>query len=176
MLAYHYTEAVALRRSSGQDEDTSLRQAAVRFGGIAAEHAMGLDLERATHLVDQAIELADGKGDQMPQLLCVRGTCLVQAGALAEASHVLEWARTAAVSLGDTEALADTMFQQIEAAYFRGDGRECKRVADLALERFEREPPMLKVARVIGNATFILMLRGDLSPQPGARRPTAGHR
>ena len=83
---------------------------------------MGLDLERATHLVDQAIELADGKGDQMPQLLCVRGTCLVQAGALAEASHVLEWARTAAVSLGDTEALADTMFQQIEAAYFRGDG------------------------------------------------------
>ena len=55
------------------------------------------------------------------------------------------------------------MFQQIEAAYFRGDGRECKRVADLALERFEREPPTSKVARVIGNATFILMLRGDLA-------------
>jgi len=162
LLAYHYAEAVALRRLGGAEDDDSLRDAAVQFGGIAAEHAMGLDLERATLLVDKAIDLAEGRGDQMPRLLCVRGTCLVQAGALTEASHVLEWARSAALSLGDTETLADVMFQQIEAAYFRGDGRECERVADLALERFEHEAPTSKVSRVIGNAAFIRMLRGDL--------------
>ena len=161
VLAYHYAEAVALRRLTGQGEDESLRRPAVRYGGIAAEHAMGLDLDRATQLVDKAIDLAEGEGKQMPHLLCVRGTCLVLAGALEEASHVLESARSAAESRGDTEALADTMFQQMDAAYFRGDGRECMRVADDALERFEHETPTSKVARVIGNATVFLMLRGD---------------
>jgi class 3 adenylate cyclase/tetratricopeptide (TPR) repeat protein len=161
LLAYHYTEAVALRRASGQEDDESLRRAAVRFGGIAAEHAIGLDLERATHLVDRAIDLAEG--DQMPHLLCVRGTCLVHAGELAEASHVLEWARSEAESAGDTEVLADAMFQQIEAAYFRGDGQECMRVADRVLARFDREAPTSKIARVIGNAAFIFLVRGDHS-------------
>jgi class 3 adenylate cyclase/tetratricopeptide (TPR) repeat protein len=163
LLAFHYSEAVALTRASGRPEDDSLRRAAVHYGAIAAEHAIGLDLERATHLVDKAIELAEGRGEQMARLLCIRGTCLVQAGALAEALHVLEWARSAAVSIGDTDALADAMFQQIEAAYFRGDGRECRRVADLILERFAYEAPSSKVARAIGNAAFILMLRGEMA-------------
>ena len=161
ILAYHYAEAVALRRASGHVDDESLRRSAVRFGRIAAEHTIGLDLERATQLVYRAIDLAGGEGEQMAQLLCVRGTCLVQAGALEEASCVLKEAHSAAISLGDTESLADAMFQQIEAAYFRGDGSEYARIADEILERFEHAAPTSKVARVIGNAAFLQMLRGD---------------
>jgi class 3 adenylate cyclase/tetratricopeptide (TPR) repeat protein len=101
VLAHHYLTALELADAAGQQAEADEAKAqAVRYLALAAERAMGLDVERAEASLRRALQLAPDGGER-PLLLVRSAAALLQMARHAEAKDALEEARTLYLAGGD---------------------------------------------------------------------------
>jgi class 3 adenylate cyclase len=159
LLAHHYSEALALTRSSHLGGQEPLRKAALHHLTVAAKRAMGLDTQHATRLAQQGLAIASADAPERAALLCLLGESRVLAGEYDEACALLREARAAAETTGDTESLAEAFIQEIPAKFFSGDARGVDDLVAEAIDRLEREQPTAPLAVLLGWASLAKMLR-----------------
>ena len=91
VLAYHYATAFELARAAGQTERaTELEAPALRFLGLAAERALGLDTAAALASSEHALALAPAGHPDRAVALARFGEAAFHAGRLADAAEALE--------------------------------------------------------------------------------------
>jgi class 3 adenylate cyclase len=161
LLAHHYIQALTLTSTHGSGDPEPLRRAALRHLATAANHAMGLDLDHATQLAQQALEIATGEDRERAPLLCLLGTAHVLAGEYDHARTALLGARAAAERTGEVESLSQAYFQQSEMELFAGTQQSFAAVLGEAIDRLSREPPTAGFALVLTNAAFESLRRGE---------------
>jgi class 3 adenylate cyclase len=159
LLAHHYSEALALTRSSHHGDQEPLRKAALHHLTIAAKRAMALDTQHATRLAQQGFEIASADAPERAALLCLLGESRVLAGEYDEACALLREARTAAETTGDTESLAEAYLQEIQAKWFSGDAHGVDHLVAEAIDRLEREQPTAPFAFLLGWASVAKQCR-----------------
>ena len=162
LIAYHYR--TALQTSPEADDDTeSIRRGAVRHLAIAATRALQMDAGHAERLALQGTELANGGDPERARLLCVLGTARLRTGDLSAARTTLAEARTLALEAGDWDSLGESYFQDLEAAYFAGEGDVFDAVFDEAVQTLAKGPDTGGFAMVLTNGAFLAVFRGDLN-------------
>jgi class 3 adenylate cyclase len=159
LLGHHYSEALALTRSSQHGDQEALRKAALHHLTIAAKRALGLDTQHATRLAQQGLTIAAADAPERAALLCLLGASLVFAGEYEQARVVLGDARAAAEATGDTESLAEAFLTEAQAAYFSGDGRGFEQLLDEGIDRLSRERPTGSLALLLGWASLAKLIR-----------------
>jgi class 3 adenylate cyclase/tetratricopeptide (TPR) repeat protein len=124
VLAYHYATAFELSRAAGDTERASeLEAPALRFLGLAAERALGLDTAAALASSEHALALAPaGHPDRAVALLRFGGAAF-HAGRYADAARALEEAIASFGERGDRLAAARAMGTLGEVLYRIGDQR-----------------------------------------------------
>jgi DNA-binding SARP family transcriptional activator len=153
-LAFHYGEALALRRAAGEQDTEELRSAAVHYLAVATAGAMGLDPDHASRLAERGLDLSEPDDFERAKLLCLLGTANVHAGRPAEARVVLREARAAAQSVNDADSLGEAFFQALEIEYFAGEGGAYSQLFYEAVDTVRRGPAADKLAMVLGQAGF----------------------
>ena len=110
MLAYHYATAFELARAAGQSERaTQLEAPALRFLGLAAERALGLDTAAALASSEHALALAPVGHPDRAVALARFGGAAFHAGRFADAAEALEEAIASFGERGDRLAAARAM-------------------------------------------------------------------
>ena len=160
LIAYHYGEALSVAERDGVDAPDDVRSGAVRFMTLAAERAIGMDVEHAVELLNRALRLADGPTVARGRILCLIGTCHMLAGRFGEALTPLREARAIADAAGDLETLGTAYFQEAEALFFSGAGQWVA-VAEEGIQRLEAEAPTGGLAAVLSQAAFGASTRND---------------
>jgi class 3 adenylate cyclase/tetratricopeptide (TPR) repeat protein len=124
VLAYHYATAFELARAGGQSERaTQLQAPALRFLGLAAERALGLDTAAALASSEHALALAPaGHPDRAAALARFAGAAF-HTGRFADAVAALEEAIPSFRARGDLLAAARAMGSLGEVLYRTGDPR-----------------------------------------------------
>ncbi len=161
LIAYHYRTALELGAGMGEDDTELARRGAVRHLAIAATRAMQMDAGHAERLARQAMELANAGDPERARLLCVLGTATLRTGDLSAARAILAEARELALEARDWESLGESYFQELEAAYFVGEGDEFVAVFDEAVEILARGPDTGGFAMVLTNGAFLAVFRGE---------------
>jgi class 3 adenylate cyclase/tetratricopeptide (TPR) repeat protein len=162
LLAHHYSTALELTRESRDGDTEPLRKAALRHLGAAARHALELDAAHAAQLARQGLTLADTS--ETAPLLHLLGSSLVLSGALEEARACLAEARAAAETIGDTETLSMTYYQEYELAFFTGDTQGADQLVEAAVARLSDEPASGSFAMLLSSAAFLRLMHMDLGP------------
>jgi class 3 adenylate cyclase/tetratricopeptide (TPR) repeat protein len=160
LIAYHYTTALSIAERDGLDIREDVRVGAVRFTTLAAERAIGMDVEHAVELLNRALRLEDGPTYERGKILCLMGTCDMLAGRFEEAIPALHEARGIADDVGDLQTLGTAYFQEAEALFFSGAGRWMKVTSD-GIRRLEGEAPTGGLAALLGQAAFGASTRND---------------
>jgi class 3 adenylate cyclase/tetratricopeptide (TPR) repeat protein len=124
VLAYHYATAFELARAAGESERASQLEApALRFLGLAAERALGLDTAAALASSEHALALAPvGHPDRAPALARFGGA-VFHAGRFSDAAEALEEAIASFRVRGDVLAAGRAMGLLAQVLYRTGDPR-----------------------------------------------------
>jgi class 3 adenylate cyclase/tetratricopeptide (TPR) repeat protein len=162
LIAYHYRTALDLGPSTEGQETDEVRRGAVRHLAIAATRAMQMDAGHAERLARQGLDLAAAGDPEQARLLCVLGTATLRTGDLASARTSLAKARNLALSAGDWASLGESYFQEIEAAYFAGEGDTFVTLFDEAVRTLSDGPDTGEFAMVLTNGAFLAVFRGEL--------------
>jgi class 3 adenylate cyclase/tetratricopeptide (TPR) repeat protein len=124
VLAYHYATAFELARADGQTERaTRLEAPALRFLGLAADRALGLDTSAALASSEHALALAPVGHPDRAATLARFGGAAFHAGRLANAAEALEEAIMSFRARDDRVAAARAMGLLGEVLYRSGDQR-----------------------------------------------------
>ncbi|MDP9260194.1 MAG: AAA family ATPase [Actinomycetota bacterium] len=124
VLAYHYATAFDLARAAGQTERaTQLEAPALRFLGLAAERALGLDTAAALASSEHALALAPAGHPDRAVALARFGGAAFHTGRFADAAEALEEAIASFRARGDLLAAARAMGSLGEVLYRTGDPR-----------------------------------------------------
>ena len=141
MLAYHYATAFELARAAGQSERASKLEApALRFLGLAAERALGLDTAAALASSEHALALAPAGHPDRAVALARFGAAAFHVGRLADAAEALEEAIASFGERGDRLAAARAMGTLAEVLYRTGEPRWAELPAE-AVALLEPLPP-----------------------------------
>ena len=131
VLAYHYATAFELARAAGQtDRATQLEAPALRFLGLAAERALGLDTAAALASSEHALALARVGHPDRAAALARFGEAAFHTGRFTDAAQALEEAIASFRERDDRLAAARAMGRLGEVLYRIGD----QRWADLPAE------------------------------------------
>ncbi|HET6174570.1 MAG TPA: AAA family ATPase [Gaiellales bacterium] len=124
VLAYHYATAFELARAAGESERASRLEApALRFLGLAAERALGLDTAAALASSEHALALVPAGHPDRAVALARFGAAAFHAGRLADAAEALDEAVALFRARGDVLAAARAMGFLGEVLYRTGDPR-----------------------------------------------------
>ena len=131
VLAYHYATAFELARAAGDTRRaTQLEAPALRFLGLAAERALGLDTAAALASSEHALALAPPGHPDRAAALARFGGAAFHAGRLADAAEALQEAIASFRARGDLLAAARAMSALGEVLYRTGDPRWADLPAD----------------------------------------------
>ena len=141
VLAHHYATALDLARAAGDAGLTAdLESPALRFLGLAAERALGLDTAAALASSERAVALTrDGHPDRAAALARF-GEATSNAGRYGDARDALDEAITAFQAAGDRRGAAQAMMKLAPVLYWLGDPRSWE-MAPQYLALLEPLPP-----------------------------------
>jgi tetratricopeptide (TPR) repeat protein len=161
ILAHHFTTALNLTRSTGQEaEARDIEGPAIRFLTLAGERALGLDVSKAVAFLTQALDLAPPGQPQRAAVLVRWADAARQTGRHADAATALEEAIDAFHEEGNShdQARAMTFLAGVQA--FMGDP-ERGSVVDRAVTMLEAEGPGPDLVEAYTEQAFQEELRGD---------------
>ncbi len=139
ILAYHYTEALALARAAGApDLARELEAPARRFLLLAGDRTIGLETGKAMQHYSRALELAPAGDPERPAILFRWGDAARQAGRQTEAVDALRAAVAGFEDLHDGLGAARAMVMLAQTLVYSGDARGHELVEE-AVARLERE-------------------------------------
>ena len=191
VLAYHYATAFELARAGGQTaRATELEAPALRFLGLAADRALGLDTAAALASSEHALALAPAGHPDRAAALARFGGAAFHAGRLANAAEALQEAIASFTARGELLPAARAMGTLGEVLYRVGDPRWADLPAE-AVALLEPLPPgpalvsaltdlsrvealQVKCQAAIRHAEQALALAGELGLPRPAR--TLGYR
>jgi class 3 adenylate cyclase/tetratricopeptide (TPR) repeat protein len=160
ILAYHYTEALALARAAGLAElARDLEGPARRFLLLAGDRAIGLETAKALQHYSRALELAPHGDPERPAILVRWGDAARQAGQQTEAVDALRAAVTGFEDLDDGLGAARAMVLLSQTLVYSGDARGHELLED-AVERLERESSGPDLVTGYSSAAGMCMRRG----------------
>jgi tetratricopeptide (TPR) repeat protein len=160
ILAYHYTEAVALARAAGLPELVrDLEGPARRFLLLAGDRAIGLETAKAIHHYSKALEFAPNGDPERPAILVRWGDAARQAGRQTEAVDALREAIAGFEELHDGLGAATAMVLLSHTLVFSGDSRGYELLED-AVARLERESPGADLVTAYSYAAGLSVRRG----------------
>ncbi|MEA2509437.1 MAG: hypothetical protein QOG21_1519, partial [Actinomycetota bacterium] len=141
VLAYHYSTALELAKSSGASDVAKLEGKSQRFLIAAAERAVKLDASRALALYRQALELIGPNDPETPRVLQEAGKACRSLGLFPESTSYLEQAVEGFSARGDP--LGEGKASGILAVLLRDQGsfEEGRRSALRSVHLLEQQPP-----------------------------------
>ena len=158
LLAYHYSEALALATAAGSTtaETEPLRAAAVRMLLAAAKRAKDLDVHRWIEHLERALELASA--EERPGVLLDHAYACNLAGRTREARAELDEVIPLFEAAGDNIGLGRALSELSWVLAFTKEAAASEEVQERAIETLEREPPGPPLAFTYARAAGMLMM------------------
>jgi predicted ATPase/DNA-binding SARP family transcriptional activator len=142
LLAHHSATALELARAAGNAElAAELTPLARRFLVLAGDRAMNLDVTRADHHYQRALELVSTDHPERSVVLAKAAEAVRQTGQLPQAQRLYEQAVEACQARGDLLAAAHASVQYSDVLWYRGETARSLATLTAAVEVLEREPP-----------------------------------
>ena len=158
LLAYHYSEALALASAAGAGlaETEPLRASAVRMLLTAAKRAEELDVRPWVENLDRALELASP--EERPMVLLEHARAAAAAGRTGDARAELEEAIPLLEAAGDNIGLGRALHELSWVTLFTADASPSEAAQEAAIAILEREPPGPELADAyMGSAGNLMM-------------------
>jgi class 3 adenylate cyclase/tetratricopeptide (TPR) repeat protein len=162
VLAYHYLTAIELTEAVDGSVESSLRERAVRYLGLAGERALGLDITKAQHNLARALQLAPDGDSQRVVLLERWARALELQGRLREAKAAFEEALNHHRQSGDRLGVGRTLTRLETVLGQLGDPRRYELLAE-ALTVLEAEPPGPDLVYAHGRQAGLLLTTSALA-------------
>jgi class 3 adenylate cyclase/tetratricopeptide (TPR) repeat protein len=149
LLAYHYSTALDLARSAGEDAlAEEMRSPTVESLSVAGERALALDVVTAERYFRRSVEEAPPDGEKRARLLVAWAEALTQCGSLPEARRAYEEGIAAYQAAGRPQRAAVAMMRLASALYWQ-DGH-------VATELREEATALLKGAQASPELAHVL--------------------
>jgi class 3 adenylate cyclase/tetratricopeptide (TPR) repeat protein len=140
-LAYHYSQALAFSKAADPNNALGeLEACARRFLILAGDRAMDLDVTRADHHYQRALELVSTDDPERPAVLAKAAEAVRQTGRLLQAERLYEQAVEASQTRGDLLAGGHALVRYSNVLWFRGETVRSLATLTTAVELLEREP------------------------------------
>lgn len=160
ILAYHYTEALALARAASvPDLARDLEGPARRFLLLAGDRTIGLDTAKAMQYYERALELAPPGNPERPAILVSWGDAARQAGRQTEVVDALRAAVAGFEDLNDALGAARAMLMLSQTLVYTGDSRGHELLVG-AIARLEHEASGADLVSGYSHAAGLSVRRG----------------
>ncbi len=142
ILAFHYTQALELARSTGSAaEKAELAERAVEFLVASGDRALHLDLEKAGSFYRRALELVTDDDRRRGRVLVKLGWVDSDRGLHEDAERSLEAAIEALGAAGDRVGLGEAHYLLGRTLWRHGEGPRARTLAAEGVKILEAEPP-----------------------------------
>jgi class 3 adenylate cyclase len=140
LLAYHYSEALKLDSAGSPVDAEGLEARTRRYWVLAGDRAMSLDVARAAHCFERALELLPDDHPERAGLLARKAAVSFDAGRLKEAQELYEEAIERARAAGDHLAEGSSLDRLATVLWEQGDTAGSRRRLAEAIEILEVAP------------------------------------